>query len=194
MNRLITFSGSISSPISPKIAFKSFSMREAGKLQNDADPQRFSLVATYLAQVTRSGIGCCRRGIVLVNLETYKTSFHYQGDAIKWKHFPRYWPFVRGIHQLPVNSLHKGQWRRALMFYLICAWIKCWVNNREAGDLRHHRAHYDVIVMTKKILPCVGSHIRGRRPISDRTFFRDICSLGVNFIQLWFCVWSRFLM
>ena len=22
-----------------------------------------------------------------------------------------------------------------------------WVNNREAGDLRHHRAHYDVIVM-----------------------------------------------
>ena len=27
-------------------------------------------------------------------------------------------------------------------------WINDWVNNREAGDLRHHRAHYDVIVMT----------------------------------------------
>ena len=24
---------------------------------------------------------------------------------------PRYWPFVRGIHQSPVNSLHQGQWR-----------------------------------------------------------------------------------
>ena len=30
-------------------------------------------------------------------------------DVIKWKHFPRYWPFVRGIHPSPVNSPHKGQ-------------------------------------------------------------------------------------
>ena len=37
-------------------------------------------------------------------------------DVIKWKHFPRYWPFVRGIHRSPVNSLHKGQWRGALYF------------------------------------------------------------------------------
>ena len=42
-------------------------------------------------------------------------------DVIKWKHFPRYWPFVRGIHRSPVNSPHKGQWRGALMFSLICA-------------------------------------------------------------------------
>ena len=68
-------------------------------------------------------------------------------DVIKWKHFPRYWPFVRGIHRSPVNSPHKGQWRRALMFSLICAWINGWVNNGEAGDLRRHRAHYDVAVM-----------------------------------------------
>ena len=47
------------------------------------------------------------------------------------------------------NSPHKGQWRRALMFSLICAWINSWVNNREAGDLRRHRAHYDVIVMSR---------------------------------------------
>ena len=45
-------------------------------------------------------------------------------DVIKWKHFPRYWRFVRGIHRLPVNSPHKGQWRGTLMFSLICAWIK----------------------------------------------------------------------
>ena len=66
---------------------------------------------------------------------------------MKWKRFPRYWPFVQGIHRSPVNSTHKGQWRRALMFSLICAWINSWLNNREAGDLRSHRAHYDVIVM-----------------------------------------------
>ena len=68
-------------------------------------------------------------------------------DVIKWKHFPRYWPFVRGIHRSPVNSLHKGQWRGALVFSLICARINGWVNNREVGDLRRHPAHYDVTVM-----------------------------------------------
>ena len=47
--------------------------------------------------------------------------FVLHDDVIKWKHFPRYWPFVRGIHRSPVNSPHKGQWRGALMFYLICA-------------------------------------------------------------------------
>ena len=41
-----------------------------------------------------------------------KVSFeHIHDDVIKWKHFPRYWPFVWGIHRSPVNSLHKGQWR-----------------------------------------------------------------------------------
>ena len=62
-------------------------------------------------------------------------SFHvnYHDDVIKWKHFPRY---VLGIHWSHVNSSHKGQWRGALMFSLICDWINSWVNNREAGDLR----------------------------------------------------------
>ena len=41
----------------------------------------------------------------------------------------------------------KGQWRGALMFSLLSAWINGWVDNREAGDLRRHRAHYDVIVI-----------------------------------------------
>ena len=68
-------------------------------------------------------------------------------DVIKWKQFPRYWPFVRGIHRSPVNSPHKGQWRGALMFTLIGARINGWVNNREAGDLRRYRGHYYVTVM-----------------------------------------------
>ena len=68
-------------------------------------------------------------------------------DVIKWKHFPRYWPFVRGIHRSPVNSPHKGQWRGALLFSLICTRINDWENNREASDLRRHGARYDVTVM-----------------------------------------------
>ena len=45
------------------------------------------------------------------------------------------------------DSPHKGQWRVALMFSLICVWINGWVNNREAGDLRLYHAHYDATVM-----------------------------------------------
>ena len=71
----------------------------------------------------------------------------YHDDVIKWKHLPRYWSFVQGIHRWPVNSPHKGQWRGALMLSLICAWTKNWANNGHAGDLRRHGAHYDVIVM-----------------------------------------------
>ena len=72
-------------------------------------------------------------------------------DVIKWKHFPRYWPFVRGIHRSPVNSPHKGKWLRALMFSLIGTWINGWVNKREAADSRLNRAHYDVIVVEHRM-------------------------------------------
>ena len=41
----------------------------------------------------------------------------------------------------------KGQWRGALMFSLICNWTNSSTNNGDAGDLRRHRAHYDVTVM-----------------------------------------------
>ena len=40
------------------------------------------------------------------------------------------------------------QQRPVVMLSLICAWINGWVNNREAGELRRHRAHYDVTIMT----------------------------------------------
>ena len=41
----------------------------------------------------------------------------------------------------------KGQWRGALMFSSMCAWINGWVTNRDTCDLRHHSAYYDVTVM-----------------------------------------------
>ena len=80
--------------------------------------------------------------------ETLSRPLRRQDDVIKWKHFPRYWPFVRGIHWSPVNSPHKGQWRGALMFSLICVWINSWINSRQAGDLRRYPAHYDVTLMS----------------------------------------------
>ena len=110
----------------------------------------------------------------------FREPFH--DDVIKWKYFPRHWPFVRGIHQWPVKSPHKrlvtrsfdvffygwvndreaGDWRRhrapydVIVVVILCSaaasWNCIWTNNRDAGDLRHHRAHYDVMVMREKYI------------------------------------------
>ena len=47
-----------------------------------------------------------------------------------------------GYRSIPITKANVTE------FSLIFAWINGWVNNREAGDLRRHRAHYDVIVIT----------------------------------------------
>ena len=86
--------------------------------------------------------------LFVLGVKPFPVNQNVHDDVIKWKHFPRHWLFVRGVHWSPVNSPNKGQWRGALMFSLICVWINGWVNNREVGDLIRHRAHYDVIVNT----------------------------------------------
>ena len=43
------------------------------------------------------------------------------------------------------------------MFSMIFVWINVWENNREAGDLRRYRAHYDVTVMETIIYQFAGS-------------------------------------
>ena len=75
------------------------------------------------------------------------SSNHLHDDVIIWKHFRRYWLFVKGIHRSSVDSPYKGQWRIALMFSLICAWTNGWGNSWDAGDLRRHRVHCNVTVM-----------------------------------------------
>ena len=86
-------------------------------------------------------------------------------DVIKWKQFPRYWPFVWGLHRSPVKSPHKGQWRGVLMFSLICARINGWVNNCEAGDLGRPPTHCDVIVMFCTILALYLRKIYGIKSV-----------------------------
>ena len=49
----------------------------------------------------------------------------------------------------PITGLYslQGQWHGALIFSLIFARTNGWPNNRDAGDLRRHQAHYDVTVV-----------------------------------------------
>ena len=100
-----------------------------------------SLTGRYRSPMKSDAVAHCGVGIVSVFRTVTCTSLHTShGDVIKWKYFPRYWFFVWEIHLSPMNSPHKGQWRGALMFSLICAWINGWVSSREAGDLRRHCA------------------------------------------------------
>ena len=94
---------------------------------------------------------------------------------------------------------HKGQWRGALMFSLICVWINDWVNNREAGDLRRYRAHYDVILMinSKKtvtvLLMAVKSHESGSTDQSHKSHNAPLRTEMCTFL-FWmvYCgVWER---
>ena len=117
-------------------------------------------------------------------------------DVIKWKHFPRYWPFVRGIHRSPAISPHKGQWRGALVFSLICAWINGCVNNREACDLRRNRVHYDVIVMIWSWGTCYVDLylLTGGVPLARVIFIQDsLAKLTVSRnLRLWKKICAKF--
>ena len=94
-------------------------------------------------------------------------------DVIKWKYFPRYWLFVLGIHRSPVNSSHKGQWRGALMFSLICAWINCWVNNHTI---------WDAIALIWRY--CNGISSRARQSLKERySFVSKYCILFIKFYR-----------
>ena len=71
-----------------------------------------------------------------------------------WWHFPRYESFVRGIHRSPVNSLHKGQWRGALMFLFYYLHL----NKRLSKQSRHR--------WFETLLHSLGHHCNGVQPIT----------------------------
>ena len=138
-----------------------------------------------------------RKQVIITYMALCKTG-QIHDDVIKWKHFPLYWPFVWVIHQSPVNSPHKGQWRGTLMFSLICACTNGWVNNRDGGDLRRHCDRYDVTVMPCGSLERTAIVITGINPeaihwvtsksIVEWNIFRVRVRLGANWVDMYF-IW-----
>ena len=82
-----------------------------------------------------------------VSASLQSISIYFHDDVIIWKQFPRSPALCEGNPPVNTGSPHKGQWRRALKFPLICACSNGWANNRHAGDLRRHHARYNVTVM-----------------------------------------------
>ena len=110
-----------------------------------ANPSRLVL---YGRSGQRYHDGCCKQWV-----------------ASWWRHqrepFPRYWPFVRGIHRSPVDSPHKGKGAVTmdLMLFFILVKTNGKTNRRDAGDLRRIRTHYDVIlIIDSTVNTCIISH------------------------------------
>ena len=100
---------------------------------------RQQMGTTFVVQNSLRNVGTCM----------HATSVTQTRNLSWWRHQMETFSALLAIcaGNSPVNSPHKGQWRWALMFSLICTRINGWVNNGEAGDLIRHRAHYDVTVM-----------------------------------------------
>ena len=119
--------------------------------------------------------------------------------VIKWKRFLHYWPFVRGIHRSPVNSPQKCQWRGALMFSLICAWINGWVNNgwwfeTPWRPLWHHCNSMTWSKSNRRhtINVSCGMHsVRFAPMVWFMTVYHGILSVGSpqNLSHLWLILW-----
>ena len=63
---------------------------------------------------------------------------HQNNDVMICYNFPSYRPLLRGIHWSPMDSLHKGQWRGALIYSLMCPLRTGWTSIGVAGELRRH--------------------------------------------------------
>ena len=152
----------------------------------------FVLVQIVQNHITLYHITTCGGGLVKRPIQSWEVSSWSDGDCHQMETFPPYWPFVRGTHRWPVNSPHKGQWRGALMFSLISVWINDWVNNRDSGDLRRHRAHYDVTVMPSfrfthlhiKHLWCyVSRHLFHNTKYRTKIVINSYCHVFMGIVQ-----------
>ena len=89
---------------------------------------------------------------VCQHLNSYNGISTRHDDVIKWNHFPRYWPYVRGIHQWIPRT--KASDAELWCFF----WSNRWVNNGD-DDLRRHRVLYDVMVMMWPLSVWKNKHI-----------------------------------
>ena len=115
-----------------------------------------------------SGVFCCHNASIRV-----LTGLSPQLD-VEFAHIRAWWR----------NQI---QWLRALMFSLICTWTNGWVNNRDAGDLRRHCAHYDDIVMewTWLDMPIGSGYPDGMSRCSSIACLEWVRMLGSAKIRSW---------
>ena len=82
--------------------------------------------------------------------QQFRCGFRHD-DVIKWKHFSTLLAICAWNSPFTGEFPSQRLLTRRFDVSLICDWINGWVNNREAGDLRLHRAHNGVTVIISQI-------------------------------------------
>ena len=155
---------------------------ERGKLGIETATPEVQLVSITIMVLTTCDILC--------NLKKYPKQITSHDDVIKWKYFPRYWPFGREIHWSPVDSPNKGQWRGALMFSLMCARTNGWAHNQDTGDFRRHGDHFDtIIIWFRSILLLSGKGIIWAIVEHKLWIFISIEIIRVSNVKINACMW-----
>ena len=110
------------------------------------------------------------------------------------------WGEFTGHRWIPLTKA--SQWRTALMGFFTCVWTKGCANNRDAGDLRRHRAHYDVTLMIqlsvgKIYITDTDSHVQN----ATLSKIKPYCTIGcfkishitlLKLCSLSFVLWVNF--
>ena len=98
-----------------------------------ATDEIFTNMATFLFQPENATLPCLSHKMTPFKICLIPYGSPQNSDILWWRHqmetFSALLTFLRGIHRSAVNSPHKGQWRGALMFSLICAWINGWLSS-----------------------------------------------------------------
>ena len=121
------------------------------------------LVITLDSQWSKTEVDDCYilifNGCGIWPVEWHKTVKWMTSSSPWWRH--QFEKFSALLALCAVNSLVTGEFpaqrpvTRSFDAFFISAWINAWANNREAGDLGRHLAHYDVIVMEKNVYRCL---------------------------------------
>ena len=107
--------------------------------------------------------------------------YNSNDDVIKWKHFPRYWPFVRRIDRPPVDSSHKDQWRRA--------WCFLWsAPEQSVKQIIDTQVVWDAIALIMTSLLCKDSE----RDLDISEMNRSECDQLGNTCRLVVIIWAIF--
>ena len=102
----------------------------------------------------------------------------YHDDVIKWEQFPRYWPFLQGIHRWP----HKGQWRGAFDVFFDLRLNKLlskqswgwWFETQSRSLWRHRNDHFQIhtprTLSSSSIIRASRQHIDAACPSSQSQY------------------------
>ena len=115
------------------------------------DQSQSMLIKAVLRTSSISHKICTRLGCPLLCGGCIVSSYQiHRRNLPFWRHqvetFSALLPFCKGIP--PVTGVFPSQRPATPSFDVFCAWTKGWANNRDAGDMRHHRAHYGFTIMT----------------------------------------------